>query len=41
MKIAWSRESVSLGHPARSRLSCQLEFTENLDGLALAIAPDE
>ena len=25
----------------RSRLSCQLEFTESLDGLELTIAPDE
>ena len=24
-----------------SRLSCQIEFTEDLDGLALTIAPDE
>ena len=27
--------------PARSRLSCQVDFTEALDGLPLAIAPDE
>ena len=26
---------------ARSRLSCQLEFTEQLDGLEVTIAPDE
>jgi len=26
---------------ARSRLSCQVEFTEALDGLKLRIAPDE
>jgi 2Fe-2S ferredoxin len=26
---------------ARSRLSCQVEFTESLDGLPLQIAPDE
>jgi 2Fe-2S ferredoxin len=34
---------MELSHydPARSRLSCQLEFTEELDGLALTIAPDE
>ncbi len=34
---------VELSHfdPARSRLSCQLEYTEQLDGLAVAIAPDE
>ena len=25
----------------RSRLSCQVEFTEELDGLAVTIAPDE
>lgn len=25
----------------RSRLSCQVEFTEALDGLALTVAPDE
>lgn len=27
--------------PARSRLSCQLEFTPALDGLKVTIAPDE
>jgi 2Fe-2S ferredoxin len=27
--------------PARSRLSCQIEFTEELDGLPVTIAPDE
>ena len=27
--------------PARSRLSCQVDFTESLDGLALTVAPDE
>jgi 2Fe-2S ferredoxin len=34
---------MELSHydPARSRLSCQLEFTADLDGLALTIAPDE
>jgi 2Fe-2S ferredoxin len=34
---------VELSHfdPARSRLSCQLEYTEQMDGLAVAIAPDE
>jgi 2Fe-2S ferredoxin len=34
---------MELSHydPARSRLSCQLEFSEDLDGLALTIAPDE
>jgi ferredoxin, 2Fe-2S len=34
---------VELQHydPARSRLSCQVEFTEALDGLPLKIAPDE
>ena len=26
--------------PATSRLSCQLDFTEALDGLKIAIAPD-
>ena len=26
---------------SRSRLSCQVDFTEALDGLPLAIAPDE
>jgi ferredoxin, 2Fe-2S len=34
---------VELSHydPTLSRLSCQLEFTDDLDGLALTIAPDE
>ncbi len=34
---------VELQHydPERSRLSCQIEFGEGLDGLALTIAPDE
>jgi 2Fe-2S ferredoxin len=34
---------VELSHydPVRSRLSCQVEFTEQLDGLVLTIAPDE
>ncbi len=34
---------VELQHydPDRSRLSCQLDFTEALDGLALTVAPDE
>jgi len=27
--------------PERSRLSCQVDFTEALDGLQLAVAPDE
>lgn len=27
--------------PGRSRLSCQVDWTEALDGLALTIAPDE
>lgn len=27
--------------PARSRLSCQVNFEESLDGLKLAIGPDE
>lgn len=27
--------------PGRSRLSCQVDWTEGLDGLALTIAPDE
>jgi 2Fe-2S ferredoxin len=27
--------------PARSRLSCQVDFTEEIDGLALTVAPDE
>lgn len=27
--------------PARSRLSCQVDFTADLDGLRLEIAPDE
>jgi 2Fe-2S ferredoxin len=27
--------------PERSRLSCQVDFTEALDGLALTVAPDE
>lgn len=34
---------VELQHyePARSRLSCQVDFTESLDGLALTVAADE
>ena len=34
---------VELSHydAARSRLSCQLEFTEQLNGLEVTIAPDE
>ncbi|MFO1393613.1 MAG: 2Fe-2S iron-sulfur cluster-binding protein [Steroidobacteraceae bacterium] len=34
---------VELQHydPERSRLSCQVEFTEALDGLPLTVAPDE
>jgi 2Fe-2S ferredoxin len=34
---------VELQHyePARSRLSCQVEFTDTLDGLKLTVAPDE
>jgi 2Fe-2S ferredoxin len=34
---------VELQHydPARSRLSCQVEFTEALDGLPLTVAPEE
>lgn len=34
---------VELQHydPARSRLSCQVEFTEALDGLPLTLAEDE
>ena len=34
---------VELQHydPERSRLSCQVEFTEALDGLTLTVAPDE
>ena len=38
------RELLSeLAHyePARSRLSCQIEFTEQLTGLRVTIAPDE
>jgi len=27
--------------PERSRLSCQVDFTEDLDGLRLKVAPDE
>lgn len=27
--------------PDRSRLSCQVDFTEELDGLRLKVAPDE
>ncbi len=27
--------------PSASRLSCQIEFTEELDGLALTVAPEE
>jgi ferredoxin, 2Fe-2S len=27
--------------PERSRLSCQVDFTEALDGLPLSVAPDE
>jgi len=26
---------------SNSRLSCQIEFTEELDGLSLTVAPDE
>ena len=34
---------VELQHydPARSRLSCQVDFTDALDGLPLEVAPDE
>jgi 2Fe-2S ferredoxin len=34
---------VELQHydPARSRLSCQVDFTAELDGLPLTVAPDE
>lgn len=34
---------VELSHydPARSRLSCQVELTDHMDGLAVTIAPDE
>jgi ferredoxin, 2Fe-2S len=34
---------VELQHyePGRSRLSCQVDFTESLDGIELAIAADE
>ena len=34
---------VELQHydPARSRLSCQVEFNEALDGIRLTVAPDE
>jgi 2Fe-2S ferredoxin len=34
---------VELQHydPTRSRLSCQVDFTESLDGLRLTVAPDE
>ena len=34
---------VELQHydPARSRLSCQVDFTPDLDGLRLEVAPDE
>jgi len=34
---------VELQHyePARSRLSCQVDFTAALDGLRLTVAPDE
>ena len=34
---------VELQHydPARSRLSCQVDFTEALDGIRLEVAPDE
>ncbi len=34
---------VELQHydPARSRLSCQVEFTDSLDGIVVGIAPDE
>ena len=27
--------------PAASRLSCQIEFTDKLDGLTVTVAPDE
>lgn len=29
------------GYQANSRLSCQIEFTEELDGLTLTVGPDE
>jgi ferredoxin, 2Fe-2S len=34
---------VELQHydPARSRLCCQVEFTDDLDGLTLTVAPEE
>jgi 2Fe-2S ferredoxin len=34
---------VELQHydPARSRLSCQVDFIEALDGIRLEVAPDE
>lgn len=34
---------VELQHydPARSRLSCQVDFTDALDGLPLTVAPEE
>ena len=34
---------VELQHydPARSRLSCQIDFTDALDGLPLTVAPEE
>jgi len=34
---------VELQHydPSRSRLSCQVEFSEALDGMPLTVAPDE
>ena len=34
---------IELQHydPARSRLSCQVDFTPALDGLSLEVAPDE
>jgi len=34
---------VELQHydPSRSRLSCQVDFTPDLDGLRLEVAPDE
>ena len=34
-------QELSHYEAARSRLSCQVEFTEALDGLKLKIAPDE
>ena len=34
-------EQTTSYKPGRSRLSCQIKFSENLDGIALTVAPGE